>query len=271
MTQLRFFALVACVAATTVCHNASAAITTGYGVSAGVTTYSNCPSFCTGLSDGESSGGEFATFANVSNSTYGTAAARAFYDGSSTYLPVLKAFASSVAGRGAGASAFGAQGFTYSGTEAKLLTIDFQLDASVTGNAAGDLSPDNRASASIGVLRGGNGLFGSNIAFSSGFGTYYYENFGERLGERSVGVTVPNGSSAGSLSFTVNPGDEFFVAASLNATTRAGTVDAFNTFTSSFTDATGITAIAVPEPTSAGVLAMASVVILLTKRRKRIA
>jgi len=74
--------------------------------------------------------------------------------------------------------------------------------------------------------------------YYSDFGTWYYENIGTQLGTDTAFVNVPNGTDTGSISFTVNPGDVFFVGASLSASSRTATADAFNTFTASFADPT---------------------------------
>ncbi len=84
-----------------------------------------------GDADFDSSGGEFSGFASASSTVYGVSQAQAFYSSSNSYLPELKAFSSSTAGRGGSASAFAVQGFAYEGTESAEITIEFELDANV--------------------------------------------------------------------------------------------------------------------------------------------
>ncbi len=248
----------------------------GYGVSAGASTSSNCPSFCTGDFDFDSSGGEFSGFASATSMVYGEARAEAFYDKSNAYLPVLKAFSSSTSGRGGSASAFGVQGYTYEGTESRQIEIAFELDANVLdSNSFGSES----ASASIGIL-GVSGLFRSNPAeypsYQSDFGTWYFENVGTQLGTESRFVNSPNGLAQGSVSFTVNPGDIFFVGATLSAISRTGTADAFNTFTAVFEDPAVISQLtianpvaAIPEPTSLSGLSIVTIGWYARRRRQR--
>lgn len=249
----------------------------GYGVSAGASTFSDCPSFCTGDSDFDSNGGEFASNASAISSVFGTSKARAYYNGSETYLPELKAFSSSTGGQGGSASAFGVQGYTYEGTESETITIEFVLDANVLDS--GSFGSES-TSASLGVL-GASGPLSSSPEYFSDFGTWYFENLNDQLGNGSVAINTPNGSDSGSVSFIVEPGDIFFVGASIRASSRTGTADAFNTFTSSFINLTdgsrsdvgsrlfvaNPVSVSVPEPSS---LAFLSAIICgFTARRRR--
>ena len=231
-------------------------IASGFGVSAGVSTASDCPSFCTGDFDFDSDGGEYASFADAISTTYGLSKARAYYSGSEAYLPELKAYSSSTAGQGGSASAFGVQGYIYEGAGTETITINFALDANIFDS--GTFGSES-ASASIGVL--GLGLQNPNEPidgpdFYSDFGTWYYENFGMQLGAESLFVdnSTTGGLDTGSISFDVDPGDVFFVGASMRASSRTGTADAFNTFTSTFSNpaiASQLTVanpVAVPEP-----------------------
>jgi hypothetical protein len=247
----------------------------GYGVSADVSTASDCPSFCTGDFDFDSSGGEYAGFASATSTVYGESRAQAFYNQSEAYLPELKAFSSSTAGRGGSAGAFGVQGFSYEGTESREITIDFELDANVLDSGS---FGNERASASIGVLGldALNSIGSVDGPFYYGhFGTWYFENIGTQLGTDSLFVNSPNGSEQGSISFNVDPGDVFFVGASLNASSRTGTADAFNTFTSTFADpnvksqltiANAVSS--VPEPTSLACLSIVTVSWAARRRRQ---
>lgn len=249
----------------------------GFGVSAGASTASDCPSFCTGDFDFDSGGGEGAGYASATSTAHGSSRARAYYSSTDSYLPELKAFSSSSAGKGGSASAFGVQGFLYEGTESGDITIEFELDASVFDS--GSYGSESVA-ASIGVL-GVNSIMEPDAPINgpdyySDFGTWYYENFGSQLGTDSLFVNTPNGSEIGSITFDVSPGDVFFVGASLQASSRTGTADAFNTFTSTFSDSSQAFAsqltvanavAAVPEPAS---MAMLSVVaVSWTARRRR--
>lgn len=253
----------------------------GYGVSADVSTASDCPSYCTGDFDFDSSGGEYAGFASATSTFFGDSRAQAFYNQSEAYLPELKAFSSSTTGRGGSARAFGVQGFSYEGTESRQITIDFELDANVIDSAS---FGSERASASIGVLgvdplnngeEALNAIAAVDGPFYYGdFSTWYYENIGTQLGTDLLFVNSPSGLEQGQISFNVKPGDVFFVGASLNASSRTGTADAFNTFTSTFADpnvksqltiANAVSS--VPEPTSLACLSIVTVGWAARRRR----
>ncbi len=244
----------------------------GFGVSAGASTFSSCPSFCTGDADFDSDGGELASIANAISTTYGLSQASAYYAAPETYLPELKALSFSTSGQGGSASAFGVQGYTYDGTVSTTITIDFELDAEVLDSGT---FGDESTSASLGVL--GADSFVAPLYFSD-FGTWYFENLAEPLGNDSLFVDgdTAGGVDNGSVSFSVDPGDSFFVGASLRASSRTGTADAFNTFTASFSDpaiasqliVANPVAAAVPEPSSIALLSLFAAS-MITRRTKR--
>ena len=245
----------------------------GFGVSANVSTASDCPSFCTGDFDFDSDGGELESFAGAISTLYGESRARAYYSSDEFYLPELKAFSSSSGGRGGSASAFGVQGFAYEGTETQNITIGFVLDANVIDS--GTFGSES-AGASLGVL--GLDFFDPDQPidgpdYFSDFGTWYFENIGTQLGTDSVFVNTPDGMDSGSVTFEVNPGDVFFVGASLSASSRTGLADASNTFTASFSDPVVASQLsianptAVPEPTGLALLSMVAIGLIPRRRR----
>lgn len=224
----------------------------GYGVRAGASTIESCPSFCTGDLQSDSDGGELILSASAAEATHGTARGSGFYDGAATYLPVLKAFASANAGAGASGSAFGAQRYTYDGVGTKNIVIDFDLDAVI---AQGTGNPDSRALAEVVAYRNGG-------EFITDFGTLRFEAGIDELAFDSTFLSA-TGAAIGQLSFEVEPGDVFWVAAGLSASAeRGGTANAENTFTATFADATGLTASGVPEPASAALLALGGLALL---------
>lgn len=236
----------------------------GYGVSAGVSDFNNCPSFCTGAVNFDSDGGEFEFTASASSNTYGEFRASANYDATSSFLPILKAYAGASPTGGSSASAFGIQTYIYEGAAAKAFTLDFELDAVLAANGG-----SATATGEVAVF------LGTTPFFTSDFGTLLFEgvNPADQLGDDSIFFdTVGSQSDTGSLTFTVEPGDIFSVAAGLRSSVRrGGLVDAENTFTSSFTDDTGLTPVAVPnavpEPTSLVMLGFCT--LALAARRSR--
>ncbi|QDS98547.1 PEP-CTERM sorting domain-containing protein [Adhaeretor mobilis] len=242
----------------------SGPITSGFGVRAGASNYQNCPSYCSGAVEFANDGGEFAPAASVSESTYGTMRASGYYSAADTYLPVLKAYAQASPSGGGGASASGIQGFTYEGAGPKEITLNYMLDA-VVDPGTGEASATARVGAYL----------GTNVEFYTDFGTLFFEVVPEEqhLGMTSTYInTVGDHSEPGELVFTVNPGDNFYVIAGLSTSVRrSGLANAENTFTASFADATGLTAanpVSVPEPTTATLLAIAT--LALVRRRRTV-
>lgn len=244
----------------------NAAILNGYGTHASAGTASNCPSFCTTANGGDfqsdSAGGEFSTSAFAEESSYGLGRAQATLSGSS-YLPELKALGSSDVGKRGAGTAFGVQGFIYSGP-AKNLTLDMNLDGSITDNPVGYTS--NTLGASIAILKG------SSLDWFPDFATLVFEVAGStttQVGVVQMFLSEPglNQSTSDSISFDVEPGDEFYVVTELNASGQNGTADAWNTLTLNFDNNSGLTPAAVPEPTSLAVFATA-IVLMLGHRKK---
>ena len=229
----------------------TAQIESGFGVSASASTSSDCPSFCTGDFDGDSGGGEFASSTSAVSTLFGTSMSESNYNGSETFLPELRAFSSSTGGRGGSATAFGVQGYTFNGTATETVRIDFELDANVLDSGS---FGDEVALGRLGVLgiSGTPGPFDRPEYFSD-FATWFFENPGERLGDETLIINTPNGSESGFVQFNVGPGDSFFVGASLRASSRTGTADAFNTFTSSFSDPAVASQLSIANPVSVAV------------------
>lgn len=228
----------------------------GYGIQASASTVSSCPSFCTGDFQFANDGGEFILTANAAESTHGTARSSGFYDGTETFLPVLRGFSSANAGTGASSSVFGAQRYTYNGDSTQTIVLNFELDAIIT---QGTGSPDSTASAQVIAYRDGG-------QFITEFGTLRFESGITEIDFDSAFLNA-TGAAVGQLEFEVEPGDVFWIAAGLSTNAeRGGISDAENTFTASFVDATGLTASAVPEPASAALITLGSLALLRRRR-----
>lgn len=246
-----------------------ASIVGGYGVQASSGTASNCPSYCSGDSQGETNGDEFITSATASDNSYGSASASAVYTGSSTYLPTLKVSASSGLGKGASANAFGVQGYNYSGSGSSI-TLDFNLHGSVGDNASGYTS--SYASASIAVIAS------SSLEWYPAFGTLVHEIATLTPGNEVVGnksISINNGldqNSSGSITFDVFDGMDFYVVASMNASAKNGFADASHTFTMEFENDSGLTASAqvsaVPVPAAVWLFGSGLVGLVSMSRRR---
>jgi hypothetical protein len=218
---------------------ANAAIIDGYGVSAAASTASNCPSYCTTAGGGDfqydNDGGEFNTSAYAFENSYAEGEAYAALNGM-TYLPTLKVQASSDEGRQGSATAFGIQGFTYSGA-ATTINLDFNLHGSVVDNPTGYTG--NTLQASVAVLKG------SQLDYYADFSTLVYEVAFDldTLGIESIFINEGiNIDMPGFISFDIADGDDFYVVAQLRATGKNGYADAWNTLTLEFDDDTGLEA-----------------------------
>jgi len=247
-----------------------ASIVGGYGVQASAGTAGNCPSYCSGGSQGETNGAEFSTSATASDNSYGSASASAVYTSTSTYLPTLKVNASSGLRKGASANAFGVQGYTYSGTEDSI-TLDFNLHGSVGDNASGYVS--NSVYASVAVITG------SSLEWYPDYGTLVYEIASgpgvDVVGNKSVFINDGlDQNSAGFITFDVFEGMDFYVVASMNARAKNGFADAFNTFTMEFENDSGLTATAqvsaVPVPAAVWLFGSGLVGLVSLGRKKDI-
>jgi hypothetical protein len=229
--------------------SASAQITEGWGVQASAGSAGNCPSFCNGsFSNTPPVGGEFVTFATVADNTYGSSWATARFAAGANYLPELKTYATSALGKQASAVAFSSQGFSYTGSEPTRITLNINLTGSHSNNV-GDGYASNSTGASIAVLRT------NQLQWYPSFGTLVYEG-GPPEEDRFVtnlflSASEP-GTPMGSLTFTIDPGQDFYVVAQLTSVAQNGVADASNTLVMNFSNATGLTAVsAVPEPHAA--------------------
>lgn len=193
----------------------------------------------------------------------------------SSYLPELKAYAEAQAPPPDGhydlwvtanATAQARQRFVFEGLLPELYTLEYTVD--------GVLSGDGES------VSAGLGVYG---------GDYVPELEGEfqvtRKGSDQVmfsADTHSNFSHTGSISFTVNPGDAFYVTGFLSAqafwteSTLAGYADASHTFTSVFTAGNTsfltpslVPAASVPEPGSLSLVVAGLVAAAGARRRRR--
>lgn len=255
--------------ATSLGNLANSQVLNGYGMHASVATASNCPSFCTTANGGQfsrdSDGSEFAASAFAEDTAFGIGRAEASVSGSA-FLPNLRAIGSSAVGKSGEGSSFGVQGYGYSGAATKTIDLDINLHATVTDGASGYTA--NSAGASVAVLKG------STLGWSTDFGTLVFEIAGETTSELGLenlslnAASISNDDSA-TISFSIDPGDNFFVVASLRARAKNGSADAWNTLTLDFDDDTGLTPTLVPEPRCCWIAAMATLLLAFRRRASR--
>lgn len=238
---------------------------TEWGVSASTST-ANCPSFCTSFAFGGFDGGlnETSATSSIAN-LQGTGEARATLDASSGIsMPALRAAASSLSsslGSGFG-DAFAVEGYSYVGEGPTIFTIDVSLTGTVVDATPVDL--DTSIDARVVVFQE-NPFF-----FSSDYGSLVFELGAVPIDETQLSLTGSATSVASSLTFTVNPGESFYVWATLGADAERdlSSADALNTLTMAFQDSTGLTAASVPEPGASAMLGAG--VLLLAARRGRV-
>jgi len=244
-----------------------------WGVEVGVATASPCPSFCGGFGgvfDSSFDGGAFSGTAYTSlNNAWGDGQASANLSGP-TLLPVLGAEGFSGPNSLAGSSAVGMRGYTYSGATATTISLDIALDGERGGTV---FSNDAWVESNVAVI------LGDVNAFVTDYPTFIFEVVPltpglSELGTSNLSLDLNAGpqTKADSINFTLNPGDEFFVWAGIEAGgVRDGFGDAFNTLSMSYSDDTGITASAVPIPAAVWLFSSGMLGLVGIARRKRAA
>lgn len=234
-----------------------------FGVQTSVNTLSPCPSFCggpTGSFDGSGDGGAGSVTASTTFSGVdGNGAAFADFSDINNYLPIMGVKAYSNA-EGVGddltrssevsAWATGMHGYTYTGD----VTITEGIDIALTGEMGGTTSfGDVELAARVMVVLG-TGISDFMTGYSAFDEYVFYDDDGLGLVKldssyRGIQVMGSPQTVTDSLSFTLNPGDEFFVWSQLFAQgTRGGYADGYNTLTMSFVDGTNI----IPTPSISG-------------------
>ena len=223
-----------------------------WGAEADIGMITPCPSFCGGSggqSDFSSDGGEFSSTAFTSLSNFGgTGQASADLSGP-TLLPVLGAEGFSGSNSRTGSSAVGMLGYTYMGASATSISLDIALE----GERGGTTNPSDawvRSNVAI--------ILGDVNDFVTDYATFIFEVVPGTpglsvLGESRLSLDLGAGpqTKMGSIGFTLNPGDEFFVWAGIEAGgTRDGFGDAFNTLSMTYSDDTGISPSVVPVPSA---------------------
>jgi hypothetical protein len=209
----------------------------GWGTSAAVFSFDDCPSYCTGNIDSNEEGGvDQASSSAELNNIAGTGKSLAQVNGSG-YTPVLKAQLSSNANRGMYANAWGIQHYVYTGTEETTLQLNLNLHGSVSG--------DGKIKGAVAVIKG------DELPWTDDMATLIYElvDYQDVLAHDSLFISSGiDQTDSVSLEVALSPGDSFFVRADLLTNgKREGSVDAFNTFTMSFDDASQLQAATQPE------------------------
>jgi len=226
-----------------------------WGAQAG-TSVADCPSFCTNFNFGPTLGGENVAntgISSVSESRGNARASASLTGGLST--PLLKAeSAANPTFKGAFATAFGVQGYTYNGT-GETLTLDIALDGLVTDPEMDPL--DTRVYLEVVLYEP------EPFGFFSDRGTLDFEVGANPLSqpdssEASVFLQLDHTNTtndSGQIFIDITTGDEFYIWAFMRAESQSGnaatSADAFNTGTMNFVgnpDLTAASAAVVPLP-----------------------
>ena len=240
------------------------------------TSVANCPSFCTDFSFGPSLGGENVTISGTSSiaDTRGSAMASAALSGGIS-TPVLKAQSEANSGfKGAFATAFAVQGYTYNGV-GEILTLDVSLDGLVNDP---EMDPTD-TSVTLEVVLYQSDPFG----FYMDRGTLDFEVGAVPLkqpdtSEASVKLQLDHTNTmtdSGQINVDVSNGDEFYIWAYMRAISQSGSnatsADAFNTGTMDFQCARDLTPAASSVPLTAAAWLFGSGIIGLIgiARRKK--
>ncbi|MDB4517021.1 VPLPA-CTERM sorting domain-containing protein [Crocinitomicaceae bacterium] len=242
-----------------------------WGAEVGISTISPCPSYCGGVGGifgSSSDGGEFSAsaFTSLSNAD-GTGQTSANLSGSSL-LPVLGAEGFSGSNSRIDSWAVGMLGYTYMGATSTTISLDIALD----GERGGTTNPfDAWVNSNVAVI------LGDVNDFFTHYETFIFEVVPgtpglSELGTSNLSLDLNVGlqTKTGSIGFTLNPGDEFFVWAGLNAGgIRDGFGDAFNTLSMSYSDDTGISPSVVPVPAAFWLFGSGLLGLIGIARRKR--
>jgi len=238
----------------------------------------DCPSFCTGFNFGPSENNPLQTSASSSISeSRGSAEAVANLTGSLS-TPLLRARGdANPSMKGAFGTAFGSQGYTYSGADTTL-TLDVTLTGSVVDPDA--LNFRGEVTATVVVFEVSNYEFLSHLPtllFEAG-ATPVLQTGG--LSDARIDLELLDTGSIDetqSVSFDVSDGDQFYIWAILGAdavssSTIAGSADAFNTLAMSFSNPTGLTPASgvIPAPASSVLLVCGLLVLAANGRRHRV-
>ena len=228
-----------------------------------------CPSFCGGFGgsfDNSLDGGEFSNSAFTSLSNFGGTGQGSASLSDPTILPVLGAEGFSGSDSRTATNAVGMLGYTYTGA-----TTTISLDIVLDGERGGTTDPsDAWVRSNVAVI------LGDVNDFVTHYPTFIFEVVPltpglSVLDESNMSLDLNAGQQTknGSIGFTLNDGDEFFVWAGLEAGgIRNGFGDAFNTLSMSFSDDAGITTNVVPIPAAAWLFGSGLIGLIGLARRK---
>lgn len=257
--------------------NASATLISGVGAAAFASNASNCPSYCTSANGGEftysNDGGERTTNAYTTLNDYGYARAySSFVDDS--FLPILKVKANAGEGKKASATAWSVQNYTNTGFTTKTIDLDVNLHGSVASNAG---SSSNNLEAKIAILSG------TSLEWNPHFGTLVYEiaEFGgNSLIQDPLSLFISSGNNrneSATISFDIAAGESFFIVSEMNASSRNGYADAWNTLSMTFQNGSNLQAAiqttsptnptSVPEPETLFLFALGLTGVALRSRK----
>jgi hypothetical protein len=251
----------------------SAAQAATWGAEVGISMITPCPSFCGGPGgqfDSSFDGGEFSSTAFTSLSNFGGTGQGSADLSGPTLLPVLGAEGFSGSNSFAGTNSVGMLGYTYTGASATSISLDIVLD----GERGGTTDPtDAWVRSNVAVI------LGDVNDFVTDYGTFIFEVVPltpglSVLGESNLSLDLNAGpqSKTDVINITLNPGDEFFVWAGLEAGgIRDGFGDAFNTLTMSYSDSSGISPSLVPVPAAVYLFGSGIIALIGIARRKRAA
>jgi len=219
---------------------ASASVIGGYGAFAEVRTCQNETIFCPGPGGTDETttvGGEFTTSADVSTSpanTTGTAMASVSFT-NDVFAPLLKAFASTAPDttNAAEGVALAIQSWTYAGAEPGAFSVLFELDGEVDMTASGS---DARIRADIAAYIWDDAdFFTGEFDLATFLGEIIPGSGGTLLDRDALFLSPGLTLDSATFDFFVNPGDQLYVLAQLEAKSkRGGIADAASTLQVSF-------------------------------------
>ena len=231
-----------------------------------ITSSADCPSFCTSFTFGTSTGGfqDASGFSSVDTFRGNAQALAQLAAGTGLVVPTLQAeaYGEPLQSGSAFATAFGVEGYTYTGATAKTFTLDITLEGSVFDPTP--LDGDTFIEAQIYVFEA------ASFSFSNDIPTLIFEIGAVPIDSTTLIIEDElNAVRQASFSFELQPGESIYLWANLDAEAQreSSYADAFSTLEFSWQNAEGlVTASVVPEPGTLSLMALGTVTLAGLRR-----
>jgi hypothetical protein len=232
-----------------------------------VVSSADCPSFCTSFTFGPADGGlnQASGFSSVDTNRGNAQALAQLAAGTGLVVPTLKAeaYGEPLQSGSAFSTAFGVEGYTYTGLAPKTFSLDITLEGSVSDPTP--LDGDTFIEAEIYVFEAENFFFSNDIP------TLIFEAGAVVVDSTTLSIEDElNAIRQQTFTFELQPGQSVYLWANLDAEAQRDEsfADAFSTLEFSFDDSEGLEAASVPEPGTLALLALAPGMAAAARRRR---